>query len=70
MRRSTALVDYSAVNFETRPDRLSLRTTLRRSGTTWYRTHLFPGNEDEAAALLDKYLEERETAKPRARGLM
>jgi integrase len=32
--------------------------------------HLFPGNEDEAAALLDKYLEERETAKPRARGLM
>jgi integrase len=37
----------------------SITITLDRYG------HLFPGNEDEAAALLDKYLEERESAKAR-----
>ena len=37
----------------------SITITLDRYG------HLFPGSEDEAAALLDKYLEERKSAKAR-----
>jgi integrase len=35
----------------------SITITLDRYG------HLFPGNEDQAAARLDTYLEERETSK-------